>query len=412
MPPTHSQEATRALGKMDAALRELGRKWHRIKRTPAYKKGQKGARDEARETLRSWRNLKKVIEALRKADIAWAVVRGREIAHATTNPPKVTVMSTYRAMRDEVLAQVLAHEAIHLLSKAPRNSIDEEVRCRRKEVEVWALLKGGGAPNALDYLCNNVQKRLALGEAAMRKWLRQVYRGIPEKGPKPAKKKKRKKGTMRIERARSLPMEIPHLFAEFLTRLVQLFTIGPLTEQEYSFDAAWPPDYTGYETTGHDTPFAGVIGVSDHQGERGLPAVLSVIEAPDIIHGGEWGSYLDEVEHQRAVMEFFNAEVLDVDPVRLVDEPREVLGQPGHCVEVEYNVVHPAGEIEQPWSRLRQRTLHTQRDEVLYSISLCTEAAVWDQHEHEIDMLLSTLELPAPVDEVTEPGLPEEEEGA
>ena len=410
MPPTHSPEATRALAKMKTALRELGREWHRIKRTPEYKKGRKGAKDKAKETLRKWRNLKKVIEALRKADIKWDVVTGIEIAKANKNttPPTITVMETYRAMRDEVLAQVLAHEAVHLLSNSTKNSIDQEVRCRKKEIEVWELLKDDGTPNALDYICNNEQKQLALGEDALRKWLRTVYKGAPEHDtpPRPKPKKKRGKRAMRIERSRGIVHEIPGLLADFLRQVVQVLFSGPLTEQEYSFAADWPADYTGYETTGHDTPFVGVIGVSMHEGERGLPAVLSVIEGPDIIHGGEWGSFMDEVEHQRTVLEFFNVDVIDLEPETLVDEPQEVLGHPGHCVEVEYNVLRPEGGIDDPWSRLRQRSVYTQRDEILYSISLCTEASVWEHHEQELDLLLATLELPEPraqLDPLAEP---------
>ena len=59
-----------------------------------------------------------------------------------------------------------------------------------------------------------------------------------------------------------------------------------------------------------------------------------------------------------------------------------------------------------PWSRLRQRSVYTQRDEILYSISLCTEASVWEHHEQELDLLLATLELPEPraqLDPLAEP---------
>ena len=70
-----------------------------------------------------------------------------------------------------MVAQTLAHEAVHLLrGRGFILSIDEEYLCFKKEAEVWAAIKG----NIRDAECDEAQALIDRGEAAARKRLREL----------------------------------------------------------------------------------------------------------------------------------------------------------------------------------------------------------------------------------------------
>jgi len=397
MPPTQIPEAQSAIQQMEQALSSVLQEWRDTYNSQDYKKGKPDARAKVKRLKKKYYNLKKVIDALKRATIKWGIPSTKgELGSAdkSTSPPTITINETWRGMRDAVMAQILAHEAIHLLSKSG-NSIDQEVRCRKKEMEVWEALKGDQR-HALDLPCNNLQAVFARGEKWLRILLRGLYKGIPEHDVKPKKKPKRSSGTrrrrgrIRVRRSRNMILDVWNVFMEFFGDLFRVLFGGALTDDTYTFDVHWPTGYEVDESEGHDSIFQGLVGVGPPDEQREFTPTISVFETPDAIHGGDWTSYEEEAEYQFETLSAFNSDVFDANVEVVRNEACEVFGLPGRCIEMEYDVHHPETEIEDWRTRVRERTLYTQSDEYLYTLSLSSEASVWGQHVGAFDELVES----------------------
>jgi hypothetical protein len=394
--PEQFDEARDAIDKIEEAARRVRQEGLDLRQTDDYKKGKDDARKKYKRLRRKFYNLKKVLKELRGARIRWGTSSWKgELGKAdkSTKPPTITIDGTWLAIPIPVLAQVLAHEAIHLLSKS-KNSIDQEIRCRRKELEVWELLKPE-QPNALHYPCDNEQKLFAQGEDHVRKWLRRHYKGLPEKDERPKKKKKKtirkKSGAKETKKAHRLILDSFQFIIGILVEFLELFLPEP--SYEFGFLAPWPEGYETQETEGLTTDFIGVLGTGPHSEGGRFPAAIDVIEGSDIVHGGDWGEYADHAEYRLDAMSHFNVESFD-DRFELIgDTEADVNGQPGRCLEMEYDIAYPVADMEGWRTRVRERTIYTQKHDTLYSISLICEASDWSNREPEFTEFLQGFEF-------------------
>ncbi len=141
--------------------------------------------------------------------------------------------------------------------------------------------------------CESEQRAFAQGEDSVRRFVRGAYPGIPEHDapptppqpptPPPPSRPRRKR--LRIERARYVAPRFGSLLIDFLKHAFALLFKGAVTDREYCFELHWPAGYAAQETAGLYSRFNGVIGLGPEGSGKGFPAVFSVIEAPDVIHG-------------------------------------------------------------------------------------------------------------------------------
>jgi len=394
--PTQPQQARDAINKIREEVNKLAKKWRDMLGSDDYKKCKQGAKDKLKEIKRKHGNLKAVYDALRAAEIVVDPtlpdhVLGRAEAHST--PQKIRLSEETANMRDEAVAQILAHEAIHLITKSSRNSIQEEVLCRKKEVEVWDLLKGGESHPG-DKFCNDEQKLMALPEFDYKLWIFNEYmtrdRVLPlhiKKGPS------KKKNKLRVASAGSIFRQGLGVTRRFIGDLIDLFILGHQTEQGYGFETSWPSGFEWTEIQGDEERYRQIVGTLVQQDSEVFPAVLSAGEEPDVMHGGQWAEFTDLAEYKREVFVHLNADLLEANPEVLQDEACTVGGHPGHCLDVEFDRIFENAPPGDPRRRLRSRTLLTRRDETIYQLQITCEAARWSANEAALEQMVRGFRL-------------------
>ncbi len=395
--PTQHQLARDAINKIREAINDLAQEWRDTVGSDDYKKGKKGAKDKLKEIKRKHGNLKAVYDALRTAEIVVDPtlpdhVLGRSKPHST--PQKIRLSEDTANMRDAAVAQILAHEAIHLITKSSRNSLEEEVLCRKKEVEVWELLKGGELHSG-DKFCNEEQKLMALPEFDYKLWIFNQYMTIDcvlplyiEKGSS-----KKKKNKLRVVSSSSIFRQALGVTRRFIGDLIDLFTLGHQTEQVYGFETNWAPGFEWAEIQGDEDRYRQIVGTLVSQDSEIFPTVISVGEEPDVMHGGQWAEFIDLAEYKREVFVHLNGDLLDANPKVLQDEACTVGGHPGHCLDVEFDRIFEDAPPGDPRCRLRSRTLLTKRDETIYQLQLTCVATRWIANEAAFEQMVMGFRL-------------------
>ena len=385
--PDQIQQARDAIEKIREAHNRIRQEALDLRDSDDYKKGRDEARQRYKELIKKQKNLRAVYRALRGADIKKGATRPSNALGTTdkTKDPAVVTLSERHidGLSIEVIAQILAHEAIHLLSKSPYNSLEQEVRCRKKEVEVWELLKGDD-PLDGDFHCNMEQANQAKSEKDYKWFIYWLYvkSGIylPAKDIPP---KSKKKGKLKKWKARSIGSQLFDLTVDYISNALRLIFIGHHTEKEYSFETSWPAGYVWQEAEGSHEVYNGIFGLKRNKNEI-LPATISVTEEPDIIHGGEWPNFVDCVEYQRDILSSFNVDTFDPRTEIIRDVGFEVAGQAGHCLETEFDIPVDDSNPDEWRTRVRTRTYYTQRGTTLFSISMSCLAENWETHEPDL----------------------------
>lgn len=394
--PTQHQQARDAINKIREARKKLAREWRDMVGSDDYKKGKKDAKDKLKEIKRKHGNLKAVYDALRAAEIVVDPtlpdhVLGVSKKHST--PQKIRLSEVTAKMRDEAVAQILAHEAIHLIIKSSRNSIEEEVRCRKKEVEVWERLRGGESHSG-DKYCNEVEKLMALPEFEYKLWIFNEYMTIDRVLPLRIKEDpSKKKNKLRVASAGSIFRQALGVTRRFIGDLVDLFTLGHQTEQVYGFETSWPSGFEWTEIQGDEDRYRQIVGTLVRQDSEVFSAVLSAGEEPDVMHGGQWADFTDLAEYKREVFVHLNADLLGANPEVLQDEACTVGGHPGHCLDVEFDRIFESALPGDPRRRIRCRTLLTKREETIYQLQLMCEAARWSANEAALEQMVRGFRL-------------------
>jgi hypothetical protein len=399
--PDQVPEAQSAIREMEEARQRLYDEARNLYDSDDFKKQRDDARERYRKLKQRHDNLQKVIRKLREARIVWGPPAGDEIGRADkrSNPPTITLNDSYQGMRDAAIAQHLAHEAIHLLSER-ENSIDQEILCRRKELEVWELLKDGAERNALDLACENLQRSFEQGEEYVRKVLRPLYRGVPEKdgdarpsNPPPPPPPKR--GHIRITGGdEQLPLPSPWRdFRRSFSRLLLHIFAGPVTAREYSFDIIWPRGYAAHETEGLGERFTGIYGVGPARNERAMPALFSVIEAPDVVHGGAWESADAWAKHRTEVWARFGNGLPGAHARVLTDESRKLDGLTARFLEAEYETLFREAEGKDGIALCREQVCYLQIADTLYEISLLCEKEDWASRALDFERALKSFRI-------------------
>jgi hypothetical protein len=397
--PDQVQEAQDAIRRMEDALRRVRQEALDVYGSDDYANERGEARERYRRLRQKFNNLRAVIQRLSECTIEWGPTRESSAGHTdrSTDPPTITLADTWQGIREAVVAQILAHEAIHALTTSP-NSVDQEVRCRRKELEVWDLLKGNER-HVLDIPCEHEQRLAAQGEDAVRAFIRGAYPGAPEHdepppppapAPQPPERPRRR---LRIERADYVVPRLRRLLVEYLEHTFQLLFSGAVTDREYTFHIDWPRGYAAQETEGLYERFTGIIGTGPKGAGKGYPAVLSVIEAPDITHGGQWATCQEHAAYRVEVWRRFGSAVPGAGADIRRDEPAEIDGRPARCIEADYEIGFPELGPDNAVTRVRERAIYTQAGSRLYSLSLVCEAAEWDGRVPEFERAVRSFRL-------------------
>lgn len=391
--PEQIQEARDAIVKIREAM---DRVWQEA--VDARNSGDVDKMERYRALRKKHDNIKAVYHALLRAKIKKGITipsNALGVADKTNSPFTITLSETHLAdLSCEVIAQTLAHEAVHLLSES-KNSIEQEIRCRKKEVEIWKLIKGDDLAGG--HHCDFEQYYMSLSEKGQVAHVYELYYGAgimlpmkdkppdPPEPPKPPKPKKKVK--LKIWKSRYISSQILDLTIEFIRNVFRLIFIGHQTDNKYSFQTSWPDGYVWEEAEGSVEIYNGIFGVKPNEKEI-LLATISVTEEPDIIHGGEWGEFSSQVEYHRDRLSRFNLDSFDFRTEIIQDVECEVSGQQGHCFETEQDILFDESNPDDWRTRVRTRTYYTQRGTTLFSISMNCLAENWEIHEPDLIQVL------------------------
>jgi hypothetical protein len=409
--PDQIPAAESAIRRMKEALERLFIEAMGVFMSDDYEHGRGDARERYRRLRQKHDNLKEVIRVLRECRIVWAPFAQPKLGEAdrTTTPPTVLVAQHLQGARDAVIAQVLAHEAIHLMTLS-RNSVDQEIRCRRKELEVWELLKGD-EEGPFDFWCKAVQEGFAHGEEAYRTDIRGMYPLIQEhddpppppppappsaQPPPPAPPSATPPPPPPRSRIRIAPADFkaPNpwvVLGRSLRYSLESILAGSITARTYGFSIEWPRGYLATES-GDGCGCHGLIGVAELAEGAGRPPVFAVFEAPNVIHGGEWASFDAQAQHRVDVWNRFGVRSPGGAGELMDDRAVQLDGQPARLVEAVYTML-AARPTDEPRRRVRERAIYAQLGHTLYSIAMICETAEWATRVSEFERAVASFRM-------------------